>query len=302
MAEEGVGQELRQLAQLVRELGAAVAPLIQQHALAAQNAQNAPPAVPVPTRVKGPTFTGKGDVEAFLRRFGDVAGHQQWDAATAFLMLRDGLLEDAAPCGEQADRAGVEEALRQRFGQTPEECRTALHRLRRKTTTGLAEHADQIRRLVTRGYPTLGGAAQQELMRENFRSSCNHTGLQNFLLGQRGADLNEMIRVGTEYLQQNQIGRESTIQTRTVTGGDTDEQDDAAVSVAGFKKPEEMSCRELLEALLKAQLKGIPSHRRKTQGRNEDTSVTCWKCGQEGHVRRNCPQNDGAGNDEAPGK
>ena len=308
MADERDGQDgpgLQQLAQLLQQLGNVVAPLAQHNALLAQqalNAQAAPPAAPVPTRVKGPTFTGTGDVEAFLRRFGDVANHQQWDAVTAFLMLRDGLLEDAAPCGEQADRAGVEAALRQRFGQTPEECRTALHRLRRKTNIGLAEHADQIRRLVTNGYPTLAIAAQQELMRENFRSSCNHTGLQQFLLGQRGADLDEMIRVGTEYLRQGQTGRETTVQTRQVTSETTDEPGEAAASVNALKKSGELTCREMLEAILQAQREGSSNSRRRTKGRKDGTPLTCWKCGQDGHVRRNCPQKGGSGNEEAPGK
>ena len=54
-------------------------------------------------RVNTPTFNGKGDVELFIRQFGDVAHASEWTERVELLQLRDALQDDAKDCGRSAD-------------------------------------------------------------------------------------------------------------------------------------------------------------------------------------------------------
>ena len=46
-----------------------------------------------------PQYTGKGDVELFIRHFMDVAGTNEWPRQATLLHLRAALKEEATDCG-----------------------------------------------------------------------------------------------------------------------------------------------------------------------------------------------------------
>lgn len=301
---------LEELARIVRDLGAAVQPAVTVAAQAAQAARDVaqiPAPAPAPPRIKGPTFNGKGDVEVFLRSFADVADHQGWDDRTSVLKLRESLTEETIAYGEYNNRADIEAALRRRYGQTAEESRTALRGLKREATTSLAEHAEEVQRLIRRGYPGTPANEQQALIREHFRTSANHAGLQNFLLLVQGQGLTvpEMVSMGTEYLQQNE-GLKGTHARMLAT---LEEEPGETVQIATTRGSRE-ELQELIDALRTLIQDG---HRRRAlrrdggggslAGRKGPRIIICWGCREEGHIRRNCPRNQPLkkeGNEEPP--
>ena len=70
-----------------------------------------------------PQYTGKGDVELFIRHFMDVAGTNKWSRQATLLHLRAALKEEATDCGRAEYVDGIVGALRARYGLTPREAR-----------------------------------------------------------------------------------------------------------------------------------------------------------------------------------
>lgn len=280
-----------ELAGFLRDLGIAIRPAVQAAVPA--------PGI-VPPRVKSPGYDGKGDVEHFLRCFHEVAQHQGWDAQVMVLKMRESLTEEAAICAEYPDLAAMEASLRQKFGRTPLEARQLLRQLKHQPQDSLADLATEVRRLVNCGYPDLDGAGRAMVADENFRATLNDVGLKNMLLFTPDQNIDAMVRLGTEYFKNTKEGKEVRPNTRHLTVPEAAEVDPVQVAALQNQSNPPIDRNQLLnnQVLNKLDqlLQAMQMRGRATDGgqrRRERTTskpVTCWQCGEEGHVRRHCPK------------
>ena len=131
---------------------------------------------------KAPKYNGTGDVEYFLDQFNEVAEANRWDDTSTLIHLQESLKDEARECGRSPTLQGVEDRLRNRFGLTPREARAKLALCKKASKTSLRQHADDISRLVQRGYVELEAPQRRTLAVEAFINSLGNPALQRHLL------------------------------------------------------------------------------------------------------------------------
>ena len=233
---------------------------------------------------KPPHYSGVGSVEIFIRQFIEVAEANQWPPAAALLHLRGTLEDEARDCGAGNSLDEIFAGLRARFGLTPREARARLNCLKRDSQTHLQEHATKIEELIKVAYPDMEHGLRIEMAVDQFSNSLGHAGLQRHLLAIRPRTLPEAVSAGNEFLQikgtaahvrqvDDEVGLESEVKV-------TQNIDDPSLlfkeALIGMTKQLEM-----LQQLL------ATKNKRNEQSRKKKPTV-CWKCGQEGHMQRNC--------------
>ena len=238
---------------------------------------------------KAPDFNGKEDVETFILHFQEVADANQWSPTSALLHIRTHLQDDARGCGNYPTLEEVFRALRSKYGLSTREARTRLTNLRRDTKLSLEEHATEVKKLVGLAYADLPSYHQEAMTMDLFCNSLNHAYLQRHLLAIKPESLKEAVEAGSEFLQ---IKPTSTYgaNVRQVDENELPDQVQAAQA-----KPSEMEL--LLQALrqLTTEVEGLKkTHKTSTDRKKKGV---CWKCGQEGHLQRDCPVSKAAGNE-----
>ena len=104
-----------------------------------------------------PVFTGKGDVELFIRQFTDVAEANDWSDMATLLHLRKALEKEARECSRGGDVRDVFTSLRARYGMTAREARAKVAGLRRDSKSTLQEHSAEVEKLVGIAYAEFPG-------------------------------------------------------------------------------------------------------------------------------------------------
>lgn len=265
-------------------------------------------------KLKTPIFKGTGDVEVFLGNFQGVADAEEWDEPTVLLKLKESLEGEAQVCGNRQTVDGVVEALRLHYGITPREAHVKLMRLQRKPGKGLAEFAAEVTRLTDIAYADTEEEARQRLAMDGFQLGLNNIALQGHLLAVRPVTLDEMIRAGNEFLR---MTRSENSPKCNVVGSqanpeepdrDTPEVAEAARQVSS--DPATGGMKELWDVLktLTQSVEQLASQRSRNRpapdkSNRRDRGNKCYGCGEEGHIRRDCPTRPwpkAAGNGEGP--
>ena len=255
---------------------------------------------PAPREIfKAPDYDGSTDVEYFIQQFSEVSIANEWTDGAALLHLRARLKEDARDCGQGHNLDAVFTALRARFGMSAREARTKLANLRRKPQTSLHSHAIEVERLVQLAYADVPAQHRHELAIETFCSTLGHTQLQRHLLAIQTPDLQAAVRAGSEFLQIQPTGTSSGI--RMV---ESDEQK-AAVQAATTDPIQQLlkAMTELTREVALLKDKQIQKEEKKSREKHN----RCFKCNQEGHWKRQCPQTErketssgSSGNEKGP--
>ena len=120
---------------------------------------------------KASKYEGLGDLEYFIDQFLDVAEANDWDHDGALLHLRANLKGEAKDCGRNPTLQGVFDSLRGRFGVTPKKARTKVATIKKSAKMSSQQHADEITRLVARGYVELPERQRKSLAVETFTNS-----------------------------------------------------------------------------------------------------------------------------------
>ena len=264
MAEEAAQAQLEMMREVVAEL---------------RRRPDPAPAPVVPAVFKPPKFTGIGNVEVFIQQFNDVAEANQWIPAAALLHLRGALEDEARDCGAAADIAGVLAALRARFGLTPREARAKLSRLRREFKTPLQEYSARVGSLIQVAYPDLDPEVRLEMGLEHFINSLSHPTLQQHLLAVRPNSLEGAVNAGNEFLQVRpsyagikQVDDLEEVEDRVEVVGPPQQDPFAALTAAMAQLAQGM---ETIKEMMTAKPK-------------KRDSLTCWHCGEVGHVKGQC--------------
>lgn len=258
------------------------------------------------TPFKTPQFNGAGDVEYFINQFHSVAEANEWERGATLIHLREALQEGARDCGRAGDLEGIFTALRARYGLTPKEARFRLNTLTKDFKTSLQEHATEVKRLTDVAHGELPAHYRDTMALEMFSSSLGNVYLQRHLLAMNIRDLDSAVRAGNEFLQVKVSRPEGQPAVRVL-----EEEPEQTVKPVKMAEPEVNTLTKALVQLT-AQMERIQTQLNLNQRATTKSSVrgrsTCWGCGKEGHVRRNCPthsqttsnQTRPSGNEQGP--
>ena len=130
---------------------------------------------PEPPRAKMPTFEGKEEWDSFINPFERMARRNDWGPQQKLDRLHESLRGAAAsfvytqPEEVQEDYPQLCRELQHRFGRQdpPSTARQKLGELR-QGKEAVEEYAERVRRLVSRAYPDVPLATQEELAAEAF--------------------------------------------------------------------------------------------------------------------------------------
>lgn len=240
---------------------------------------------------KAPQFEGKGDIEYFIRRFEEVANANDWRPGAALLHLREALKDEAQDCGRAGTIPAIFTALRARYGLTPREARSRISALKRDSQTSLQEHATEVERLVGVAYADLPQGYQNRMVLDTFCGTIGNSYLQRHLLAVDTETVEDAVRAGNEYLQirtgadrsrtRPQVNQVEESEPEVVAACTTE-----TVLATMLQTMQQMAAQMALQMeRMQAGTPAPPPMRREMDPR----SGTCWTCGQEGHMRRNCP-------------
>ena len=238
---------------------------------------------------KAPKYNGTGDVEYFLDQFTEVAEANGWDDASTLIHLRESLKDEARECGRSPTLQGVEDRLRTRFGLTPREARAKLALCKKAPKTSLQQHADDISRLVQRGYLELEPPQRRTLAVEAFINSLGNPALQRHLLAINPAHLATAVKACNEFLSVKDAHSSSVRQVddeaemtsvQTLSTKDRESIDNLAKTVQELAKQVAGLKKENIELR-----QGQTTAKRTTE---KKTTTACWGCRKEGHQRKDC--------------
>ena len=120
---------------------------------------------------------------------------------------------------------------------------------------------------------------------ETFTHTLGNAYLQRHLLAVQANTLEEAVRAGNEFLRIRNTGDRG--HSGTTVRMVKEEGEEATAQVA--EDPLTSILHKLTEAVEKLQPRDRRTPGPRDSGSRERTS--CWKCGKEGHVQRNCPMN-----------
>ena len=238
---------------------------------------------------KAPKYNGTGDIEYFLDQFNEVAEANRWDDASTLIHLRESLKDEARECGRSPTQQGVEDRLRNRFGLTPREARAKLALCKKASKTSLQQHADDISRLVQRGYVELEPPQRRTLAVEAFINSLGNPALQRHLLAINPPSLAAGVKACNEFLSVKDTPASSIRQV-------DDEEEMTKVQALSARDREAIDNLAKTVQDLAKQVAGLKKEnmelRQDQQGPKRTTdkrpATACWGCRKEGHQRKDC--------------
>ena len=252
---ERVPNNVVELGQQNQEMFNRLTQVMEQLAIGQEENRRTAQQFPVarPEQFEAPHYDGTSSVEKFIQHFQDVAHANQWTAEAALLHLRCALRVDARNCGSAESIGEVFVALRSRFGLTPREARAKLFNIKREKRTSLHEHAAKIEELMAVAYPTMQIRHRMEMAVDNFSCSLNNPDLQKHLLAVRPHTLHEAVSAGNEFLQ---LKTSNSSNIRQMDCGGMEKSNTSVIN--------------------------------RSRSTLKQEANVCWKCGQAGHMRRNC--------------
>jgi hypothetical protein len=252
------------------------------------------------SKFKTPTYDGKSDVEYFIQQFTEVSIANEWPPEAAVLHLREALKEGARDCGRPRTTPDIFTTLRARYGLSTREALARVSNLRKDSKASLQEHATEVERLIAIAYEELPIAHQARMALNTFCSTLGNAYLQRHLLAVPMEGLADAVKAGNEFLQIGGNMHGGTA-VRAVDGG---EETDRVASVS----PTAMETMVQLLKSLTEKIEKLQTPKPNPQRREEPKwKPGCWGCGQEGHIRANCPthswkpRTQGDGQEKAPG-
>ena len=264
-------------------------------------------------------FSGAEEWEDWVFQFDTVAEINKWPEEQKALYLRLCLVGNALsafrdlPEESRESYAKAREALGRRFNPREASEREKARFVQRTRNPGedIAAFATDLGRLARRAYPSWPEDARKTVVRDRFLDGLDSK-IRVWVKQARPASLEEAIGVAIEmeaihFAESSTRGvnalapatltrepREIGVESRRCGREDK-------VEAASWQNSETM--REVVELLRQMAVSSggdrgpAPERRRSNSGVRRRDRLRCWTCGEEGHVRAECPRFSSPGND-----
>ena len=250
-----------------------------------------------PAPFKPPRYDGSGDVELYIERFTEITDANGWPGVTATIHLRESLQGVAAECGRPETMQEIFNNLRSRFGISPREARAKVATLRKASKVSMQQHADEVSRLIRRGYEDTPDIQRGQLVLETFINTLGNPYLQRHLMGMQLLTVDAAVVAANDYLsvkvhpvggvRQVEEGETEGVQQLTTQGTDTLLQLTKTVAELS-KQVESLKRSETGPSVANRGPTGTTTSGNPPRRNNR---LVCWGCQQPGHRRQECPIN-----------
>ena len=251
-------------------------------------------------------FDGSGSWSSFIAQFKAIASAQVWTErdrlAILVASLKGSALEFFAhlSTADQTDFHRLIDALEGRYGAANQEpwFRSQLRSRRRNAGETLPQLAQQIERLVSLAYPTAPMELRDSLACDYFLDALDDADLHIAVRQGRPSSLPQALASAIEI---ESVRGAAGLIPRSPNSGAAARQAQTHQASSDTERQEHLSqestvTRETLAQILRALndmqrslAESSRSDRRFSAARRQPTG-TCWECGLEGHLRRQCPR------------
>ncbi len=241
-------------------------------------------------------YDGSSVWEAYRTQFGLLAGLNKWTdqekAAYLAISLRGSALTVLTnlPEEQRSDYAALCAALENRFGNTRqvELNRARLRSRMKRREESLPELAEDVERLTRLAYPDAVEQMITVLAKDQFIDSLPEEDMRLRIRQSRPANLRQALEIALELESYIVASRRVKPVREVLLEGNSPGQEDAECSEV------EMLCQ--LERCVKALQYRSRTQKERRGGVNTQSPRTgatrrrgvCWKCGEPGHIQRNC--------------
>ncbi len=252
-----------------------------------------------------PQFDGRSPWEAYLTQFQMLAKLSHWSERqkTTFLAvsLRGPALTVLTNLPEERrnNYEALVAALQNRFGTAHQ---AELHRMKlknrvRKREESLPELVEDVERLVRLAYPDAAPTILEVLAKDHFVDALTDDDMKLRIRQSRPGSLQQALETALE-LESYQLvsrGRSRPVRTTQLDGEkplETRKRGKQRSPVSGEALGTLQQCVHALQRLTAGMTKAAAGGHRGQAGRKrwspQSKSLTCWGCGEEGHLRRDC--------------
>ena len=251
--------------------------------------------MPATTREITPEkYDGKTSLEDYLMHFRQCWRRNRWSDVEAADTLASSLRGDAVRIlhnlGNDISFQAIEQELQRRFGQE-EQSKIYLLELRarrRRPHESLKDLAQAIRDLAGKAYPRIPREYREEITKEAFLEAVDDTDVRNAIFRSDTASLDDAVKAAleAEAFVKMERARRPMKYTRAMTSGTTEESVDAALT--GQIQRTVDACLQPITAALDHLF----------QQQQQRRVVTCYGCGEPGHIKRVCPHQQSKNEDK----
>ncbi|CAG2253447.1 unnamed protein product [Mytilus edulis] len=245
-------------------------------------------------RQKLPTFDGKDDYEGFIIPFNRAARRNEWteeEKLDRYIECLRGQASKFMTAIPRQERDNFESLSR--------------HMENRQHNEKNEEFAEEVRRLVSRAYPTSSIELQEELAAEHFLKGHKNPKIAYEALNRQPKTVSSALDIVVQ-LQHNYhatMGRDVDFNTkqrsRRVTWKDENDEDENSYDqyeevenvrqlATSFRKPDNQSLQNEIKALRDLLERSMLKDSKPTSSTTQSTG--CYSCGDKGHYKRDCPQ------------
>jgi hypothetical protein len=217
----------------------------------------------------------------------------QWDNDTKLMKLmsclRDKAIEFIAnrPTAVRRDFKLLLKELRRHYGkhESASSYRKQLFSTKQADSESIDDYAETVRRLTARGFPGVEEKTRESLATDAFLQGCKDKSAALTVMNKKPKSLDKALRA-MHKIQQNakSIGKNITFHTRAVTFNDQHQQPTPS--------PSKQYSEEIVATLTEALKRAFGSVKPAMNQGNGSPRIqhACFRCGEHGHIARNCPQ------------
>lgn len=243
-------------------------------------------------------FSGDKSWDDWIDHFESVAEVCGWDEAARLKWLRVRLSGRAGtvfrrlPDATRADYGQAKAALKERFEPATKRTlyQTKLQTRLKQRSEGWAEFGEDLKTLADKAYPDLAEEARERFALNHYLAQLSNPQVAFAVKQTKPTTVDDAVRATMEMESYSK-----PVLTGITPVSEEAEEDETVAAVMGQKPSDLKLILERMERM-ETQLRELqqPTPRGAGRGRGQrrlgrSSPRTCWKCGGEGHLFRDCP-------------